>query len=193
MTVAVAWKIILLILVTSLQCSAIFSRASSIPNGTNISTYTHSSIYTAFNLSLGTIKPATRQLIEHDAFMYIRYADHERLPSRFCRYVTMAALLRIVTEIEFEGEEGPLNERFTQIEGTVLLIADHAPHSPTRDLTWGILGEAISILQDFLRSRPFLMQAQIFEGLDGRGIPIGEISIGPYPVPTVQRGSVQAS
>ena len=186
------WRLILVILVTYPLRSTIFSRASSIPNRANASMSDHISIHSTSNLNLSRIKPATRQLVEHDAFMRIQYADHERLSSSFCRYVTLVALLRIIPEIEQEGDEGPVRERFAQIEGNVLLIADHIAHSPTRDLTWGLLGEAISILQDFVRTRPFLLQAEIFEGLDGRGIPLGEISIGPYPVPTAQRGSVQA-
>lgn len=188
-----AWKLILIILFTSLLRSAIFSRALFVPLGANTSTSAHISIDSTSDLNLSAIKPATRQLVEHDAFMRIRYADHERLPNPFQRFVLLAAIVRIASMIELEGDETPIAERFVQIEGNVLLIADHVHHSPTQDLTWGVLGEAISILQDFMRRRPFLLLAEIFEGLDGRGIPIGEISIGPYPVHTTQRDDVQTS
>ena len=188
-----AWKLILVILFTPLLRSVIFSRAFSTPNGANSSTSSLNSTYQTSNMNLSVIKPATRQLVEHDAFMHIRYADHERLQSPFYQYVLSAALLRIIPQIELDGDEAPLTERFAQIEGSVLLIADHVLHSPTQDLTWGILGEAVCVLQDFMRRRPFLLQAEIFEELDGRGIPIGLISIGPYPVRTTQRGNVQAS
>ncbi|KAL8787696.1 MAG: hypothetical protein Q9195_007652 [Heterodermia aff. obscurata] len=194
MSVGVARKFILLILITPFLSSANFSRAASfIPNRANLSNSTHASIYTPLNLSLGTIKPATRQLIEHDAFMHIFYEDRYRLQAPYYRYVLQVAILRIIQKIELNGDDALVTEQFMQIEGNVLLIADHVPHSPTRELTWGILGEAVAILQDFMRQRPFLLQADLFEGLDGRGIPIGKISVGPYPIPNMQSGDVQAS
>ena len=187
------WRLTLYGLITSLLPSAIFPQALSIPNGANASSSAHISLSSTSHLNLSAIKPATRQLVEHDAFMLIRYADNERLPSSFCRYVLLASLLRIVPKIEFEGDEGPVTERFVQNEGMVLLIADHVSHSATRDLTWGVLGESIAILQEFMRRRPFLLQADIYDGLDGRGIPLGQISVGSYPVPAIQRSSVQTS
>ena len=144
-------------------------------------------------LNLSAIQSATRQLVDHDAFMRIRYADSERLPGRFCRFVLLAAVVRIISKIEVDGDDALVTERFIEIEGNVLLIADHVSHSATQDLTWGILGEAIIILQEFIRRRPFLMQADIFEGLDGRGIPIGQISIGPFPIHSTQKGNIETT
>ncbi|CAF9940227.1 MAG: hypothetical protein HETSPECPRED_002208 [Heterodermia speciosa] len=190
---AVAWRFVLVILITPFLHSAYLPQASSVPNGTNISASAHGSIRNPSYLRLGTIKLATRQLIEHDAFMHIFYDDQHQLQPRFYRDVLTFALLHIVQRVELDGDNAPVPGHFSQFEGDVLLIADHVSHSPTRDLTWGVLGEAVASLQDFMRRRPFLLQAEIYEGLDGRGIPIGKISVGPYPLPTLQKGNVQAS
>ena len=192
-TMSAAWKFILVILFAPSLRVVFFSRAVSIASGANASTSAHSNTYSTSGLNLSEIHWATRQLVEHDAFMRIRYADHDRLPGFFCRYVLYVAHVRIITRVELEGDDALVTERFTEIEGNVLLIADHVTHSATRDLTWGTLGEAISILRDFIRRRPFLMEVDIFEGLDGRGIPIGQISIRLFPFHSTQGGNVETT
>ena len=81
-----------------------------------------------------------------------------------------------------EGDDALLPDRYVYIEGNVLLMADHAHHSPSEGLTWGVLYEALQVVQRFMQIRPFRLEAEILGGLDGRGFPIGEIMVrgGPF-------------
>ena len=141
-------------------------------------TYVHS----ASNAAFKSIKTATRELVGHNALMHIRYAAHDRLPTPLYRHVIQTSLRLADEMVEWEGEHAPFPDRYVHIEGDVLLMADHAHHSSSQDLTWGILREALEMVEQFMRSRPFHLEAEILGGLAGRGFPIGEIVVRRRPL-----------
>ena len=92
--------------------------------------------------------------------------------------------------IELDDDDAPFSDRFAHVEGNVLLMADHAHHSSSEDLTWGVLFEALEVVQQFMRSRPFHLEAEILGGLDGRGFPLGEIVVRSWPLEAGRRENV---
>ena len=59
----------------------------------------------------------------------------------------------------------------------MLFKAGSDEHSSSVDLTYGILEEAWEVLVDFVEGRPHPMRVRILEGMDGKGIPLGEMMI----------------
>ena len=68
----------------------------------------------------------------------------------------------------------------TIAETTVFFAAESDRHSPTVELTYGILNEAWFVLVDFLERRPHPLKVVIVEGMDGRGLPLGEVLLYLY-------------
>lgn len=140
------------------------------------------------------IKVATRRLILHNDFMRIVYLESVPLPNPLYRRVLSTAYHRIAHMKDIVGEETivyiPINVR----DLNVMFQAGSDRHSASEDLTWGILEEAIEVLQDFMLQRPYALEAVIIEGLDGRGIPLGQVAVeiddGPDDLATTQAGDV---
>ncbi|KAL8806596.1 MAG: hypothetical protein Q9182_001243 [Xanthomendoza sp. 2 TL-2023] len=123
------------------------------------------------------IKIATRQLIEHDGFMHIAYEDRVIYSTTLYRRTLSTALTRIIYNIHTHGDDAVLEEPFVHTIGTMTLQAANDRRSASRDLTWGILGEAVGVLEEFTALRPYPMTVALREGLDGRGWPIGEMEV----------------
>ncbi|KAL8810963.1 MAG: hypothetical protein Q9200_002180 [Gallowayella weberi] len=124
-----------------------------------------------------SIKIATRQLIEHDGFMHIAY-DNGVLCSRTLYYPLLStALTRIIYNIHILGDDAILEEPFVHTIGTMKLQAGHDRRSALRDMTWGVLGEAVEVLEEFTAIRPFPMMVGLREGLDGHGLPVGRMEV----------------
>ena len=139
-------------------------------------------MHPTLNATVKSIETATRELVGHYALMHIRYATHDRLPSPLYLHVIQTSLRLAADMVEWEGDGALFPDRYVHIEGNVLLMADHAHHSSSQDLTWGVLGEALDVVQRFMRARPFHLEAEILGGLDGRGFPIGEVVVRRRPL-----------
>ncbi|KAL8679992.1 MAG: hypothetical protein Q9186_003758 [Xanthomendoza sp. 1 TL-2023] len=125
-------------------------------------------------------RQATRQMIEHWDFMYIKYDNSVIYPRQLYRRTLSAALTRITDHINIQGDDAILPGPFVHVNGNMVLQAGHDSRSASTDMTWGILGEAVEVLQDFtgLRPhRPHPLEVTIREGFDGRGLPIGQLRV----------------
>ncbi|KAL8906092.1 MAG: hypothetical protein Q9171_006414, partial [Xanthocarpia ochracea] len=87
------------------------------------------------------------------------------------------ALERISHRIRTIGEGAIVEAQFVHVNGYIMLQADVNPYSASRDLTWGVLEEAVVVLQEFTRYRPHPLQVGILEGLNGRGLPLGQMTL----------------
>ena len=116
-------------------------------------------------------------LPEHNAFMRIQYNDSEPLSETLCRQLLTGAVISTLMIVDEHGDETLLEEDYQAEEGELRLFANRDEHSPTVTLTYGILLEALSMLRFFLTLHSFASVANLFEGLDGRGPPIGEIEV----------------
>lgn len=146
---------------------------------------------TASNLG---VKFATRQLVEHDNLMRIFYFEMEPLPNPLYRHVLITAHRQIVVVRNAVGDEAIVRVPLGVRSGNVLFTAAADRHSAAVELTWGMLEEAVVVLEDFMLSRPFSLLVKIWEGLDGRGVPLGEMAIATFGNSNLtQVGKVQTS
>ncbi len=124
-----------------------------------------------------TTKAAWRQLVNHRDAIFIRYQD--QVASLIIPYqLTLSgALQRIHGLIRTIGEEAIVEFRFVHVHGYIMLEADVDPHSASRELMWGVLEEAVVVLREFTRYRPHPLQVAIWEGLNGRGLPLGQMTV----------------
>ncbi|KAL8734041.1 MAG: hypothetical protein Q9166_001802 [cf. Caloplaca sp. 2 TL-2023] len=144
------------------------------------------------SLLLRTTKRATRQLVEHWDLMYITYHPSTLIPTSLYQHLLSTAITRITHKINTLGDDAYVETHFLNIAGNVMLQADNNRHSASRELTWGILGEAVEVLQEFTRDRPYALEAGIWDGLDGRGVPVGEMTVSVHTIPhAVHGGSVR--
>ncbi|KAG6995842.1 hypothetical protein G7Y79_00041g077940 [Physcia stellaris] len=126
-----------------------------------------------------SLKIATRQLLEHDCGLHITYQYTELLPA------TLSTVLsRATSEIEANllrfGDEALVHDDVVVDEDSLLFVAESDRHSPTVELTWGILEEAWRVLRDFLRGRPHPLRVVVAEGWNGRGPRLGEMVLFDY-------------
>ena len=93
-------------------------------------------------------------------------------------------LSRATSEIEANfmrfGDDAPVLDDVVVGEDSLLFVAESDRHSPTVELTWGILEEAWRVLRDFLRGRPHPLRVVVVEGLTGRGPRLGEMVLFDY-------------
>lgn len=126
-----------------------------------------------------SLKIATRQLLEHECALHITYQYTERLPPTL-----RTVLSRANSEIEANflrfGDEAPVLGDIVVGEESLLFVAESDRHSPTVELTWGILEEAWRVLRDFLRGRPHPLRVVVVEGLNGEGPRLGEMVLFDY-------------
>ena len=183
---AIAWKCILILLYAAPSVIASLPRISAHLTTSNLtaSAQTNDTIHSTPNTALQIINTATRQLVGHYDLLHIQYATQERLPSPLYHDVIETSLRLAAEMVRSEGDDAPFphRNRFVHLQGNVLLMAEHAHHSSSEDLTWGVLFEALEVVQRFMRSRPFHLEAEILGGLDGRGFPVGEIVVKRWPL-----------
>ena len=135
----------------------------------------------AISLDLMNGKIATRQLIESDCSLRILYAPNTPLPvPRFHEVLSTASDI-ISTLTERHGENTPVLVPVNVRNGNVMFTAKADPNAPSVRLLWGILEEALWVLEDFMSDRrPFANEVMILEGLNGRGIPLGQMTIATF-------------
>ena len=114
----------------------------------------------AIRLPSTIVRRATRQLIEHDCTLLIRYRPHVPLPPSHTTVLT-SALTRIESYIEQYGEDTFVRYGFDQRIGNVALVAAANRHGPEELLTWGILYEGVAVLQG--RSFPMFLGVGLFK------------------------------
>ncbi|KAG7001479.1 hypothetical protein G7Y79_00031g065940 [Physcia stellaris] len=191
---AIAWKYIPIVLYAALSVTAISPRASLDPMHSKSMTLAQSNetIHPASNTVLKSVTFATRELVRHQDLLLIRYLTHERLPSPLYRHVIEWSLEFFEEGLRTEGDEAllPHRDRYSHIEDNVLLMVDHARHSSSDDLTYGIICEAIEVVKLFMQSRPFHLEAEIWGGLDGSGFPLGYIEVRRGPRDPGRRGNL---
>ncbi|KAL8728986.1 MAG: hypothetical protein Q9181_005155 [Wetmoreana brouardii] len=170
-------RVIVLFLISfTLTQAAILRRADATAGAITLTQVNQSSI-SPLDVNLRATRTATIQLVDHEDFMRIVYDDSLRLPNPVYRYLIKSTMIRVAQQIIALGEDAVVEDQFVNREGNVLLAAQSNEHSPTKELTWGILGEALDALKEFMQRRPFMMAAEIMEGLDGKGPPIGDVTI----------------
>lgn len=137
-------------------------------------------------------KIATRQLPEHWDFMHIVYEVNIVFPAQLYRRTLFTALTRITTRVNADGDDAVLQAPFIHIYGNIVLHANHESHSASNDLTWGILEEAVTVLLAFTKLKTHPLLVRLYEGLDGRGPPIGEITVSMQGgLDSAHKGSIQ--
>ena len=126
-----------------------------------------------------SLKIATRQLVEHECTLQITYQYTSHLPPTL-----RTVLSRATSEIEANfmrfGDDAPVLDDVVVGEDSLLFVAESDRHSPTVELTWGILEEAWRVLRGFLRGRPHPLRVVVVEGLTGRGPRLGEVVLFDY-------------
>ena len=178
------FECILILLYAALSGTAVPPRTSLhvTTSDLTVSTQSNDSTHPALNTTLESFETATRKLVRHDDLLHIRYVTHELLPSPLYRQVIQTSLGYAAEMLSLEGDDALLPDRYVHVEGNVLLMADHAHDSSSEGLTWGVLYEALQVVQRFMQTRPFHLEAEILGDLDGRGFRIGEIMVrgGPF-------------
>lgn len=140
---------------------------------------TNGGLLNASDPTLNNTRFATLQLPEHENFLLIKYKPHTRLPPSY-EYLLNTVHVHVIIEKHVWGDEALVGRLYSVRQGHVEFQADDDEHGPYRTLTLGILEEAIRILAVWMRSNRVQLQAFILEGRDGRGPPVGEISIREY-------------
>ena len=78
------------------------------------------------------------------------------------------------------GDEGLVLQEIAVVETNLFFAAESDRHSPTVELTYGILDEAWHVLVDFLESRPHPLKVWIVGGMDAKGPPLGKMVLAEY-------------
>ncbi|KAL8696013.1 MAG: hypothetical protein Q9201_007865 [Fulgogasparrea decipioides] len=166
----------LFFLIFTLSHAAILRQADVTAGAITLTQVNHSSTF-PLDSNLRDAKVATVQLVNHEDFMRIVYEDSLRIPIPLYRSLLQTTMIRIAYQIIALGEDAIVVDQFVNREGNILLTAQSNQHSPTKELTWSILGEAIDVLNEFTLRRPFMLTGEIMEGLNGKGPPIGDVAI----------------
>ncbi|KAG6995754.1 hypothetical protein G7Y79_00042g078590 [Physcia stellaris] len=154
-----------------------------------IQTATLDSTSDALAPSLESLRLATRQLPEHDCALHITYQYTRRLPEVQWRFALTRAQIQINADLARYGDEGLVVDDISIVETTVLFAAGSDRHSPTVELTYGILAEAWLVVVDFVERRPHPLRAWIVDGMDGRGPPLGKMVLVEYRRSGVSNGT----
>ena len=171
---SILYGLLLLTLHLILGLAATTPRHSSLLQNPPLNSTSHPSIPDPRSLKI-----ATRQLLEHECTLHITYQYTSHLPPTL-----LTVLSRATSEIEANfmrfGDEAPVLDDVVVGEDSLLFVAESDRHSPTVELTWGILEEAWRVLRDFLRGRPHPLRVVVVEGLTGRGPRLGEVVLFDY-------------
>ena len=169
----------------SFLCSIVLAicvhcQAAILPHFSTIQSPTHNSTRNTLAPSPEDLKIATRQLPEHHCALHITYLYTRRLADVQWRFALARAQLQIETNLRRHGDEGLVLQEIAVVETNVFFAAESDRHSPTVELTYGILEEAWHVLVDFLESRPHPLKVWILGGMDGKGPPLGKIVLAEY-------------
>ena len=167
----------------------VLCQTATLPHFSTIQIATLNSTTETLATSLESLRLATRQLPEHDCALHITYQYTRRLPEAEWRFALTRAQIQIEADLAAYGDEGLVVDDISVVETTVLFAAGSDRHSPTVELTYGILAEAWLVLVDFVERRPHPLRAWIVDGMDGRGPPLGKMVLVEYRRSTVPNGT----
>ena len=170
------WRLISIMLLANCVHLAVTASSTAVTAG-NLTFSTTEKAWDPAEVPRQTTRAAYRQLVDHRDVIYIRYQDHIASPTSIYQLTLSGALERISHRIRTMGEGTIVEAQFVHVHGYIMLQADVNQHSASRELTWGVLEEAVMVLQEFTRHRPHPLVVGIWEGLNGRGLPLGQMTV----------------
>ncbi|KAL8697663.1 MAG: hypothetical protein Q9201_007010 [Fulgogasparrea decipioides] len=172
-------KFILVMQYIVLTSAAIIPEVLSKPAAADIINHykANETIFFRTHSNVSAIDVITRKLVEHRDVVRIAYKYTAPFLSPLYQQSLAVAHHRIKALRDVEGDAGIVDIPIAVIIENTVVVANQDRYTATPELTWGALEEAVRVLRAFMQTRPYELAVQILEGDDGKGPPLGEITV----------------
>ena len=149
----------------------------------------------SLNQSLFLPNLVIRQLVAHRCLLYISRVPTSPLPDPQYRLTLSSALENIERVKDRVGGMAKVLRPIHVIDGNVVFTADNLVFKLQESLTFGILAEALRVLQDYFPTYPYESMVWVTPGLneDSPGRAIGKLGLfvrPGQPIPTTGNAQI---